>query len=105
MAVETPVVVTRGIPIHAQIDRESAGLVVDRTPRTIADGIERILGDETFAAKLGLNGRVLVEAEYSWGEVSRRVEELYRDAIGRSLPIPASHGRVAAMNGLGAKCE
>jgi glycosyltransferase involved in cell wall biosynthesis len=105
MAVETPVVVTRGIPIHAQIDRESAGLVVDRTPRTIADGIERILGDETFAAKLGLNGRVLVEAEYSWGEVSRRVEELYRDAIGRPLPIPASHGRVAAMNGLGAKCE
>jgi len=101
MAVETPVVVTHGIPIHEQIDRQSAGLVVDRTPRALAAGIERILGDETLAASLGENGRLLVESEYSWAEVARRVEELYRDAISRALLIPAPHMHVEAMKGQG----
>lgn len=91
MAVETPVIITRGIPIHVQIDRQSAGLVVDRTPRTIAAGIERILGDETLAANLGENGRLLVESEYSWAEVARQVEELYREAVSRTPLIPPPH--------------
>lgn len=91
MAVETPVVVTRGIPIHEQIERNAAGLVVDRTPRTLAAGIGRILGDEALAAVLGENGRLLVESEYSWAEVARQVEELYREAVSRTPLIPPPH--------------
>ena len=101
MAVETPVVVTRGIPIHEQVDRRSAGLVVDRTPRAMAAGIQRILGDEALAARLGENGRLLVESEYSWAEVARRVEELYRDALNRRLPLPARHTRIESLPGQG----
>lgn len=101
MAVETPVIVTRGIPIHEQIEREAAGLVVDRTPPAVATGITRILTDATLAANLGENGRLLVESEYSWDEVARRVEELYRDVLSRALLIPAPHMHVEAMKGQG----
>lgn len=101
MAVETPVIVTRGIPIHEQIEREAAGLVVDRTPPAVAAGITRILTDATLAANLGKNGRLLVESEYSWAEVARRVEELYRDAVSRALLIPAPHMHVEATKGQG----
>lgn len=99
MAVETPVIVARGIPIHEQIEREAAGLVVDRTPPVVAAGITRILTDATVAANLGEKGRLLVESEYSWDEVARRVEELYRDVLSRALLIPAPYMHVEAMKG------
>ena len=101
MAVETPVIVTRGIPIHEQIEREAAGLVADRTPPAVAAGITQILTDATLAAKLGKNGRLLVESEYSWAEIARRVEELYRDVVNRPLLISAPHLHVEATKGQG----
>ena len=99
LAVETPVIISRGIPIHEQIEREAAGLVVDRTPQAVAAGITRILTDAMLAATLGKNGRLLVETEYSWDEIARRIEELYLEVLSRPQRFTRSQNRVKAMEG------
>ena len=76
-AMRRPVVTTcagiDGIPeAH---DRENV-LIVEEDPRSMAEGILAVLGDQRLAKKLGENGRRLVEERYNWEKI-----------IGQTLPI------------------
>jgi len=66
MAEGKPVIVcTDGGGLTELVEHERTGLVVDPTPRAIADAIERLVGDADLAAELGANGRERA-AELSW---------------------------------------
>jgi glycosyltransferase involved in cell wall biosynthesis len=54
------------------------------TPAEWEDRIERLLGDGSLRARLGLSGRRRVEENYALPIISRRVVELYGELIARS---------------------
>jgi glycosyltransferase involved in cell wall biosynthesis len=72
-----------GIPVVATplsvdgirvIHRESAWITdVDR----IADGVIQVMRDSSLQQTLSKNGRVLIEAEYSWAHTASQYEALY----------------------------
>ena len=43
----------------------------------IAAGVIRLLGDKGLRRRLSMNGRALIEAEYSWAQTASRYEQLY----------------------------
>lgn len=81
MAYATPVVLTRGVPIHADIAAADAGLVVERNAGAVAEGLRILLDDRRRASVLGRNGRALVAERWSWEAVARDVEGVYRDVV------------------------
>ena len=48
----------------------------------IAEGVLRLLGDENLRRRLSVNGRALIEREYSWASVASRYERLYDEIVG-----------------------
>jgi glycosyltransferase involved in cell wall biosynthesis len=85
LAARTPVIVTRGVAIHEEIERADAGLIVERTPGAVADALLRLLGDKQLGARLAENGRALVERTYSWDRAGEQLEKMYTAvaAVGR----------------------
>jgi glycosyltransferase involved in cell wall biosynthesis len=55
-------------------------LIADSDGSVIA-AVNRVLSDGAFAAQLSANGRALIEARYSWGEVANRYESLYKEIV------------------------
>jgi len=81
-AMEKAVVTTRtgvdGIPeAH---DGENV-LIVEEEARSMAEGILTVLGDESLAKKLGENGRKLVEDEYNWENIVKRVLPILEEKL------------------------
>ncbi|HNR32059.1 MAG TPA: glycosyltransferase family 4 protein [Candidatus Hydrogenedentes bacterium] len=63
----------------ARIVREAdAGLLVDVTrPEAIADAVLRLLRDPAEAARLGGNGRRIVETKYNWEREEARLRDVF----------------------------
>lgn len=54
-------------------------LLVADTPRTMADAVADVLGDDGLARRVGEAGRELVLARYTWAEVVKKLnEKVYR---------------------------
>lgn len=74
-----PVVAT---PLAAEgmrlIDHESA--LFAATPAAFAAAILRLLGDPVLRAQLGRAGRAVVERDYDWAQIGRRLAGLYAGA-------------------------
>lgn len=85
MAAGRPLVVTPRTETRAIVDRYGFGIVTsgDR-PEDLADGISRLLDDETLAHRLGDIARVTAETVFDWPIVSGRIadEILRREGIG-----------------------
>jgi glycosyltransferase involved in cell wall biosynthesis len=88
LAARTPVIVTKGVAIHGEIEDARAGFVVDRTPEAIGDALLRLLDDEQLRMRLGENGRALVESTYSWDRAGERLEEMYAAVVADPLRTP-----------------
>lgn len=84
-----PVLATPDVGMSEIVRQISAGLVVDPSPRSIAQGLNALLFDPTSSRAMGAAGQAHVVANYGWGAVAERMEELYR-----SLAMPAA-GRPA----------
>ncbi len=78
LACGTPVVTTDIVGVAEAIERERAGIVVEKADSTaLADGISTLLADAP--ADQGHRGRRLCEREYSWAESVDQLVELYRE--------------------------
>lgn len=95
MAWATPVVVTRGVPIHREIEGAGAGLVVERRAPDVARAIAAILDSPELAERLGRNGRRLVADRFSWPAVAGQVEDLYRSVAAIPATRLANRGSCA----------
>ena len=77
MAHATPVIVTPGVGLARDVEEAGAGIVTDGAPATLAEAIERLLGDEPRRAAMGVRGRALVENRFGWDRVAQEMETLY----------------------------
>lgn len=60
------------------IEGNRAGLVADRQPMAVADGILRLLGDAALRAEMGQRGKSLVERSYSRRALAHMLADTYR---------------------------
>ena len=76
-ATATPVVAS-DIPGFAAIaPGDAAVLVPPGDIRALTDAVVDVLEDEPTRVEMGRAGRALVEDLYAWGDVARRLEEIY----------------------------
>jgi glycosyltransferase involved in cell wall biosynthesis len=77
MAAAMPVIVTREVGLAADVEQAEAGIVIDGTPKSLAEAIQRVLRDPELRAQMGRRGRELVSERFTWDRVSREMEEQY----------------------------
>ncbi|MDI9894241.1 glycosyltransferase [Rhodococcus sp. IEGM 1381] len=78
MAVGLPVVITRSCGLAGLVTVHDAGLVVDPTPRDVADAIDELLDDPERARDMGTRGRSAVRSRLSIETVAAELIDLYR---------------------------
>src|SRR5258706_9519668 len=77
MAHATPVVVTPGVGLAADVDAAGSGIVTNGDPSALAAAIERLLSDEALRAEMGQRGRALAEERFGWDRIAGEMETLY----------------------------
>ncbi len=82
MACGKPVICTKITGVAEDVRAEGAGLTVDHaTPEELVEAISYLLQNRSEAVKMGEAGRKLVEEKYGWGEVARRIEDVYEELV------------------------
>lgn len=81
-----PVITTHGAPWQV-LEREHCGWWVPVSVEGIVTALEDVLSrnPEELAA-MGERGKALVEREFSWPQVARRMKDLYAEVAGQGLP-------------------
>jgi glycosyltransferase involved in cell wall biosynthesis len=78
LASAKPVVAAAAGGVPEVIRHEDTGLLVETGSwQALAQAVERILQDKSLAARLGENGRQMVQREYSLTHMLDRTEEIY----------------------------
>jgi glycosyltransferase involved in cell wall biosynthesis len=70
LAMETPVVLSQGVGLADEVVRANAGVIG-------LDEVPALLDDPERRAKMGRNGRALVESRFTWARVSEEMEAAY----------------------------
>lgn len=83
LAAGVPVVISRGVAIHPDIDAARAGLVVDRTTEGVADAIDRLLSDDAMAKRMARAAVVLARERYALDAMGEGLERMYEFALRR----------------------
>ena len=84
-------VVTTTIPGVCEVDAQEVATihVPPKNMEALAEAIVRILQNSELAARLGIDGRKLIENRYTWPKVARDMQEVYSQALGKK-----HHGKV-----------
>ena len=77
MACGTPVV-TMQMSASAISAKDGEHLMVGNTAEELAKKTLHVLQNEEVYEKIAVNGRKLIEEKYSWKEISRKLEEVYK---------------------------
>jgi glycosyltransferase involved in cell wall biosynthesis len=77
MACERPVVITTGSHMKEAVLEADAGLVVECTDEALAAALKRLLDDGIMSARMGRNGRALVDERFTWRKVADRMLQVY----------------------------
>jgi len=64
-----------------EIIEADAGIIAERTPHAVADGLKRLLADPNLRTSMGLRGKVLVEKKFRWPKVAQRTIDLCESLI------------------------
>ncbi len=82
MACGRPVITTPVSGVAHEIERSSAGIIVNpEDPEMLAGAILDLLGDVKKAGAMGQAGRELVVGKYSWVQIARDIEGIYREML------------------------
>ena len=73
MMMETPVVLSEGVGLAADVARARGGIITG----DFAAAMRTLLADSVLRAEMGHNGRALVESQFTWQAVAARMEEAY----------------------------
>lgn len=84
-----PVVVTQEVGASEVVRDSGGGLIAEGDPAELGASMSRFIEDPIFARSAGEAGRRHVVANYSWGTVAGRMEELY----GSLQRIPSANAR------------
>lgn len=84
LAAGCTVVVSPGVMLAPEIERNDAGIVVECTPALLAEVIEELVCNEGQRAALAAGGRRLAQ-RYDWLSISPLIEAAYRQNISSGL--------------------
>jgi glycosyltransferase involved in cell wall biosynthesis len=90
MACGTPVV-TSNVSSLPEVVGDAAVLVDPYSAPDIADGLEKVLGDDALRADLSARGRVRA-SHFSWERSAEAIHAGYLRALGQPLPVIAAAG-------------
>ncbi len=80
MAAGTPVVATK-MAINAIEVTPNRDILLGNTATEFANCVINLLKNESLRKKISLNARKLVENDYSWKAIVRKLESIYENAI------------------------
>jgi glycosyltransferase involved in cell wall biosynthesis len=60
---------------------ETGVLVPPGDPGALTEAVTGLLDDEPRRERLGVSARRLAQERYSWDEIARRLEEIYRELV------------------------
>lgn len=98
LAAGVPVVVSRGVAIHPDIDAARAGLVVDRTIEAVADAIDRLLSDDGMAEQMASAAGALGRDKYSLDAMGDGLERMYESVLSGRLRDEGDPGSATSRN-------
>ena len=78
LALRLPVIATP-LSVDGIAVRDGQEALIAATDDDLIAATLRVLADPTLAARLGANGRALIEARYSWQQVAERYEQIYTE--------------------------
>ncbi|MFH0899799.1 MAG: glycogen synthase [Pseudomonadota bacterium] len=82
MACETPVVASAVGGIKEVVLPEVTGLLVPPAdPHSLAQAIDRVIGDHELARRMGVAGRRRVEESFSWASIAEKTKTMYRGLL------------------------
>jgi glycosyltransferase involved in cell wall biosynthesis len=84
LAAGLPVVVTPEVAVAEYIDGTPAGLVVDRHPQSIAQGIETLLSDESGRVHRRQSAAQVARRHFSWETAGQFIESMYYQCLSQS---------------------
>ena len=76
-ACETPIITTNNGDVLDWINE--VGCVVDYDDKELKQAIMKMLTNEELRIKFGKNGKKLVQQEFNWDKISKKVEEIYKN--------------------------
>jgi glycosyltransferase involved in cell wall biosynthesis len=81
LACAKPVITTKIVGVARDLEKTRSGLVIPaKDPEALADAIITILTGDS-SREMGINGRKLVEAKYTWQKVAQMTENIYRELL------------------------
>ncbi len=80
MSCGTPVV-TMPMSANAISATDGENIMVGRVPNELAEKTLQILDSQKLYAKIAQNGRKLIEANYSWKEIAKELEKVYKGVL------------------------
>ncbi len=96
LAQETPVVLTRGVGVAAEVAAAGAGVIAGDSPQEIAHALDTLLATPTRLRQMGKAGRELVIARFDWDHVAATMDALYasvaRTEAEARAPVPHPPG-------------
>jgi len=82
LACETPVITTDIVGVSSDLKGENAGLAVaPKNKEELAEAIIHLLENKELRIKMGVNGRSLVKASYTWKGIAKKMEKVYNELV------------------------
>lgn len=81
MVAELPVVITKGVGISKEVEKATAGIIIEKDANQLTLAILKILNNPDLAKKMGEAGRKLVEAEFSSEKVAEKWVKEYNKLL------------------------
>jgi len=69
------------IPLEQQQEAPFEPVDPDTFSRDLADGVNKVIGDETLRKTMAKNGRTRVEQHFDWIAIAKQVEALYQSVL------------------------
>ena len=76
-----PTVVTKEGGLQSIVEHEKTGLLAEKNPQAVKDGLKRLMSDESFRKEMGRTARKRAVERYSWRKVAKRTEEVYERVL------------------------
>ena len=87
MAVGKPVITTNVKPISDPVEDGVTGyLIPPGDSKALGEAILRAIDNPEAASEMGAAGRRFVVANYSWAQVARQLDGIFRAAVGPTIP-------------------
>jgi glycosyltransferase involved in cell wall biosynthesis len=85
MAAECPVLVTNNLDLAPDIEAAQAGITCRGSAEEIAGALTAMLNDAAMRARLGANGRALVQMRFRWDRIARMTIDEYQKVLEGSV--------------------